>query len=142
MSKGIQAGYPIVDIKAVVYDGSYHDVDSSEASFKVAGSFALQQGTKKAGPIILEPVMKIEAVTPEDFMGDVMGNLNSKRAQISEMVDRGNMKVIYANVPLAEMFGYATELRSMTQGRASYSMQFSHYQEVPKSVAQAIIENK
>ena len=142
LSKGIQAGYPIVDIKAVVYDGSYHDVDSSEASFKVAGSFALQQGTKKAGPIILEPVMKIEAVTPEDFMGDVMGNLNSKRAQISEMVDRGNMKVIYANVPLAEMFGYATELRSMTQGRASYSMQFSHYQEVPKSVAQAIIENK
>jgi elongation factor G len=121
-------------------DGSYHDVDSSEAAFKIAGSLALQAAVKRANPILLEPIMKVEAITPEDFMGDVIGDLNSKRATILEMLDRGTMKVIDAEVPLAEMFGYATQLRSISQGRASYSMEFSHYQEVPKNVADQLLE--
>ena len=141
-SKGILAGYPVVDIKTTVYDGSYHEVDSSEIAFKVAASMAFQAAAKKAQPIILEPIMKIEVVTPEQFMGDVIGDLNSKRAQISEMTDRGPMKVIDGFVPLAEMFGYATSLRSMTQGRATYSMEFDHYAEVPGNIAQQIIEGK
>ncbi|HDQ22557.1 MAG TPA: elongation factor G [Candidatus Uhrbacteria bacterium] len=141
-SKGILAGYPVVDIKTIVYDGSYHEVDSSEIAFKVAASMAFQTAAKKAQPIILEPIMKIEVVTPEQFMGDVIGDLNSKRAQISEMTDRGPMKVIDGFVPLAEMFGYATSLRSMTQGRATYSMEFDHYAEVPGNIAQQIIEGK
>ncbi|KKU13237.1 MAG: Elongation factor G, partial [Candidatus Magasanikbacteria bacterium GW2011_GWC2_45_8] len=123
-------------------DGSYHEVDSSEQAFKLAGSFALQEAVKKAKPVILEPIMKVEVVTPEQFMGDVIGNLNSKRAQIKEMRDRAGIKVIDADVPLSEMFGYATELRSMTQGRASYSMEFSHYSDVPRNVEQLIIEGK
>jgi elongation factor G len=142
MEKGVIAGYPLIDIKATVYDGSYHDVDSSEAAFKIAGSLALQEAVKKAQPIILEPMMKVEVITPENFMGDVIGNLNSKRGQIEEMRDRGQMKVIDAKVPLAEMFGYATELRSMTQGRASYSMEFLHYSEVPGNVAEVIKGNR
>ncbi|MCK4554941.1 elongation factor G, partial [Candidatus Parcubacteria bacterium] len=119
--------------------GTYHEVDSSEVAFKVAGSMAFQAAAKQADAIILEPVMKVEVVTPENFMGDVIGDLNSKRAQIGEMTDRANIKVIKAKVPLAEMFGYATQLRSMTQGRASYSMEFLHYSEVPKHVAEGII---
>ncbi|MDA3815084.1 MAG: elongation factor G [Patescibacteria group bacterium] len=138
--KGVIAGYPMVDIKATVYDGSYHDVDSSEAAFKVAGSMAFQEAVKKASPIILEPVMKVEVTTPENFMGDVVGDLNAKRGQIEEMNDRGEgsaaVKVISATVPLASLFGYATQLRSMTQGRANYSMEFDHYAEVPANVAE------
>jgi len=142
MDKGILAGYPMVDIKVTVYDGTYHEVDSSEAAFKIAGSIAFQEAAKKADPVILEPIMKVEVVTPEEFMGDVIGDLNSKRAQIEEMSDRANVKVIHAKVPLAEMFGYATQLRSMTQGRSSYNMEFLHYSEVPKNVADKIIGEK
>ncbi len=141
--RGVLAGYPLIDVKVTVYDGSYHDVDSSEAAFKIAGSLGFQEAAKKAGLVILEPMMKVEVITPEQSMGDVIGDLNSKRGQIQEMRDRGNqIKVIDALVPLAEMFGYATQLRSMTQGRASYSMEFSHYAEVPAHAALAIIEGK
>ncbi|OGL66124.1 translation elongation factor G [Candidatus Uhrbacteria bacterium RIFCSPLOWO2_01_FULL_47_24] len=142
MEKGVVAGYPLIDMKVAVYDGSYHDVDSSEAAFKIAGSMALQSGVKRASPVLLEPIMKIEVLTPENFMGTVIGDLNSKRGVIKEMRDRQNIKVIDADVPLAEMFGYATALRSMTQGRGSYTMEFSHYAEVPSNVAQSIIEKK
>jgi len=139
LSRGIIAGYPIVDIKATVFEGSYHEVDSSEAAFKIAGSMAFQEAARKAKPIILEPVMKVDVITPENFMGDVIGDLNSRRGQIEEMGDRGQAKVISAKVPLANMFGYATQLRSMTQGRASYSMEFAYYSEVPRNVAEEII---
>ena len=142
LDKGILAGYSIVDIKVAVLDGSYHEVDSSEAAFKIAGSMAFQEACRKATPIILEPIMKVEAVTPEEFMGEVIGDLNSKRAQIEEMGDRANVKFIKAKVPLAAMFGYATQLRSMTQGRASYSMEFAYYSEVPRNVAEEIIGGK
>ncbi|KKU27367.1 MAG: Elongation factor G [Candidatus Magasanikbacteria bacterium GW2011_GWA2_46_17] len=142
IDRGIQAGYPVVDVKVVVYDGSYHEVDSSEAAFKMAGSFAFQEACKKAKPIILEPIMKVEVITPEQYMGDVIGDLNSKRGQIQEMTDRGQMKVVRAEVPLASMFGYATMLRSISQGRASYNMEFGHYAEVPNNVAQEIISGK
>jgi len=138
MDKGVIAGYPVIDLKCTVYDGSFHEVDSSEGAFKIAGSIALQEAVKRANPIILEPLMKIEVVTPEKFMGDVIGNINSKRGQIKEMRDRGQAKLIDAEVPLSEMFGYATELRSMTQGRASYNMEFSHYGEVPKNVVEEL----
>ena len=140
--KGVLAGYPIVDVKVIVYDGSYHEVDSSEAAFKIAGSIAFQVAARRAEPAILEPVMKVEVTVSEEFMGEVIGDLNSKRAQISEISDRASIKVIKATVPLAEMFGYATQLRSMTQGRASYNMEFSHYSEVPKNVAEEIIGEK
>ncbi|OGZ36135.1 MAG: translation elongation factor G [Candidatus Portnoybacteria bacterium RIFCSPHIGHO2_02_FULL_39_12] len=143
MEKGVLAGYPLVDLKVTLYDGSYHEVDSSEAAFKIAGSMALQSAVKRAGLILLEPVMKLEAVTPEQFMGEVIGDINSKRGKIEEMSDRGEgisrVKVIDAKVPLAQMFGYATRLRSMTQGRATFTMEFSHYEEVPKNVAEGII---
>lgn len=142
VDRGILAGYPVINVKATVYDGSYHEVDSSESAFKMAGSMAFQAAAKKANPVILEPVMKVEVVTPEDFMGTVVGDLNSKRAQIQEMGDRGNVKTVQAQVPLAEMFGYATSLRSLTQGRASFSMEFHEYQEVPKNVAEEIIEKR
>lgn len=142
LTRGIQAGYPVVDLKVTVYDGSYHEVDSSEIAFKMAGSLAFQSACKKANPVILEPIMKVEVLTPENFMGDVIGDLNSKRGQIQEMTDRGQMKVVRAMVPLASMFGYATSLRSMTQGRASYSMEFDHYAETPNNVAQTIIAGK
>jgi len=137
---GVLAGYPLIDFKAVVYDGSFHEVDSSEAAFKIAGSMAFQAGVKRAGLSLLEPVMKIEVVMPEEFMGDVIGDLNAKRGQINEMTDRGNMKVIDGLVPLASMFGYATSLRSMSQGRASYTMEFDHYAVVPKNIEQSIVE--
>lgn len=140
--KGVLAGYPIINVKTTVYDGSYHEVDSSEIAFKIAGSLAFQDAVKKANLILLEPVMKVEVVTPEQFMGDVIGNLNSKRGQVQEMTDRADAKIISARVPLSEMFGYATELRSMTQGRASYSMEFEKYEEVPRNVAQEIVEGK
>jgi elongation factor G len=142
LTKGILSSYPVVDIKATLFDGSYHDVDSSEVAFKVAASMAFKDAALKSKPIILEPVMKIEVVTPEQFMGDVIGDLNAKRAQISEMTARGLLKVIDGFVPLSEMFGYATSLRSLTQGRANYSMEFDHYAEVPGNIAQMIIDGK
>jgi elongation factor G len=142
MDRGVVAGYSLVDIKATVYDGSFHEVDSSEAAFKIAGSMAFQAAAKRANPVLLEPVMKVDITTPEDFMGDVIGDINSKRGQINEMTDRGNMKIINTEVPLAEMFGYATSLRSMTQGRASYSMEFLKYSEVPRNVAEEIKEGR
>lgn len=142
ITRGILAGYPIVNIKVACFDGSYHEVDSSEAAFKMAASMAFQTACKKANPVILEPIMKIEVVTPEKFMGDVIGDLNAKRGQIQEMTDRSQMKVVKAIVPLASMFGYVTSLRNMSQGRASSTMEFSHYAEVPNNVAQTIIEGK
>ncbi len=141
-ANGVIAGYPLVDFKIALYDGSYHDVDSSEMAFKIAASKGLQEVVKRATPIILEPIMKVEVITPETNMGDVIGDLNSKRAQINEMTDRLHLKVIDAFVPLSEMFGYATALRSMTQGQASYTMEFDHYAEVPKNVAEKIIESR
>lgn len=142
MSKGVVAGYELVDVRATVYDGSYHDVDSSEVAFKMAGSMGFQAAAKKANPVIMEPIMKVEVTTPESYMGDVIGDISSKRGQIQEMTDRGQAKVVRGLVPLAEMFGYATSLRSMTQGRASYSMEFHNYAEVPKNVEQKIVEGR
>jgi len=140
MSNGVIAGYPVVDIKAELYDGSYHDVDSSEMAFKIAASMALQDGVKKAAPVLLEPIMKLVVVTPEDFMGDVIGDLNSKRGRVESMEDlTPGIKEITAYVPLGEMFGYTTNLRSATQGRASSSMELDHYADVPSNVAQEII---
>ncbi len=142
MNNGVLAGYPVVDIKAELYDGSYHDVDSSEAAFKVAGSMALKDGVKAAKPVILEPVMKVVVVTPEEFMGDCIGDLNAKRGRVESMEDlSAGVKEITAFVPLGEMFGYTTNLRSMTQGRASSSMELDHYADVPNNVAEAIIAN-
>ncbi|MCX6809410.1 MAG: elongation factor G [Candidatus Berkelbacteria bacterium] len=142
LNRGVIAGYPLVDISVTLYDGSYHDVDSSELAFQIASSMALQEAVKRAKPVILEPIMKVEAVTPEEFMGDVLGDLNSKRGQIGVVEDRGNAKVIPAEVPLSQMFGYATSLRSITQGRASYTMEFLKYQIVPTNIANVIIEGK
>jgi elongation factor G len=142
MLKGVIAGYPVVDTKVTLYDGTYHDVDSSEMAFKIAGSTAFQEGFKKADPVILEPIMKVEVTIPEEFTGDVVGDLNSKRGQIEEMRDRSNTKVIDAKVPLSSMFGYSTTLRSMTQGRGNYAMEFDHYAEVPANIATQIIEGK
>jgi elongation factor G len=139
MERGIIAGYPMTGVRAILYDGSYHDVDSSEMAFKIAGSMAYQEGAKKAGPILLEPIMDVEVVTPEDYAGDVMGDLSRRRGKIQQMDERGGAKVIRAHVPLSEMFGYATQVRSMTQGRASYTMQFGSYEPAPKSVSEEII---
>jgi len=142
MQRGIQAGYPVEDVKVTLYDGSYHEVDSSEMAFKLAGSMAFREGAKKANPVILEPIMKVEVEVPEDYMGDVIGDINKRRGQINGMGDRGGNKIIDAFVPLAEMFGYSTDLRSMTQGRATYAMEFDHYDEVPANVAKEIIEKR
>jgi elongation factor G len=140
MKNGILAGYPVEDIKVKLFDGSYHDVDSSEMAFKIAGSIAFQAGAKKANPVILEPIMAVEVVTPEEYLGDVMGDLNSRRGKIEGITPRKDAHVVKATVPLSEMFGYATTMRSMTQGRALYTMQFSHYDETPKSISEQIIE--
>ena len=142
LSRGILAGFSLVDVKVDLYDGSYHDVDSSEMAFKMAASIGLQEAARRADPCILEPIMRVEVVTPEEFLGDVMGDLNSRRGMISGTEDRGLAKVIHAQVPLAQMFGYATDIRSMTQGRASYSMEPSHYDKVPKNVAEEIIKER
>lgn len=142
LTNGVVAGYPVIDVKATLLDGSYHEVDSSEVAFKMAGSLAFKTAANAAQPILLEPIMKIEVTVPEDFMGDVIGDLNSKRAQINEMTDRNNVKVIEAEVPLAEMFGYATSLRSMTQGRGNYAMEFDKYQEVPPNITAEIKEKQ
>jgi len=139
METGVLAGYPMLDIRVMLFDGSYHEVDSSEMAFKVAGSMAFKEGAKKADPVLLEPIMKVEVIVPEEYMGDVMGDINSRRGRIESMDQRGNSRVITAYVPLAEMFGYATDLRSRTQGRGQYTMQFARYEEVPKNVAEEII---
>jgi len=139
MDTGVLAGYPMVDFKATLIDGSYHEVDSSEMAFKIAASMCFKDAVKKGDPVILEPVMNVEVVTPENYMGDVIGDLNSRRGRIQSMEQRGNVQTVKAQVPLSDMFGYATDLRSITQGRATYTMQFSHYEEVPKSIAEAII---
>ena len=142
MTKGVVGGFPMVDVKVTVYDGSYHDVDSSEAAFKIAGSMAFQEGAKRAKPVILEPVMKVQVIAPSEFMGDITGDINSKRGKIEAMNDRMNIKIIDSQIPLSEMFGYATKLRSMTQGRGSFTMEFDHYADVSPNVAQQIIEGK
>ncbi|MGH9456762.1 MAG: elongation factor G [Thermoanaerobaculia bacterium] len=139
MEKGVLAGYPITGVRAILYDGSYHDVDSSEMAFKIAGSMAFQEGVRKGSPVLLEPIMDVEAVTPEEFAGDVMGDLSRRRGKIQQMEERANAKAIRAMVPLSEMFGYATQLRSLSQGRASYTMQFHSYEPAPKTVADEII---
>jgi len=140
MNNGVLAGFPMVDVKATLFDGSYHEVDSSEMAFKIAGSMAFKEGALKARPVLLEPIMKVEVVSPEDYMGDVMGDLNRRRGLVQGMEDVPAGKVIRANVPLAEMFGYATDLRSMSQGRATYSMEFLHYSEAPNSVAEEVMK--
>ena len=140
MDRGILAGYKMTDISAELNYGSYHDVDSSEIAYKIAASQAFQEAAKKARPVILEPIMKVEVVMPEKFMGDITGNLSGKRGQIDAMEDRGELKVVRAKVPLSEMFGYVTSLRSMTEGRGSSTMEFDHYAVVPTNVAQTIIE--
>jgi elongation factor G len=140
MGSGILAGYPVVDVKVELIDGSYHDVDSSERAFKIAGSMAFKEAMKRARPKLLEPMMAVEVTTPEDYLGDVMGNLNSRRGRIEDMQPIGNAQLIKASVPLSEMFGYATDLRSMTQGRADFTMQFDRYEEVPASLATEITE--
>lgn len=142
MGNGVLAGFPMVDVKVTLYDGSYHEVDSSEMAFKIAGSMALKQGAGKAKPVLLEPIMKVEVVTPEENMGDVMGDLNSRRGMIQGMEDAPSGKIIRAEVPLSQMFGYATDLRSATQGRATYSMEFAKYNEVPASIAEAIAKRQ
>jgi elongation factor G len=139
MQGGVLAGYPMVDIKVEVFDGSYHDVDSSEMAFKIAGSMGFKEGAARAQPILLEPIMEVEVVTPDDYMGDVIGDLNSRRGKIQSMNPRTGVQIIEALVPLAEMFGYATDLRSKTQGRATYTMQFAHYAQVPSSIAETIV---
>ena len=138
MQNGVIAGYPLLALKATLFDGSFHDVDSSEMAFKIAGSMALKEGANKANPVLLEPVMKVEVVTPEEHMGDVVGDLNRRRGIILGMDEIPSGKTVQAEVPLAEMFGYATDLRSQTQGRASFSMEFLKYSDVPNNIAEQL----
>ena len=142
MARGILAGYPVVDISVDLYDGSYHEVDSSEIAFKIAGSIAFQDAAKKAKPVILEPIMRVEVTMPEQFMGDITGSLSGKRGSIEGMDERGMSKVVHAKVPLSEMFGYTTALRSMTEGRGNMTMEFDHYEAVPQNVAADIIASR
>jgi elongation factor G len=142
LASGVKAGYPMVDVKVELIDGSYHDVDSSEMAFKIAGSMAIQEGAKRAKPVLLEPVMQVEVVTPEEFLGDVIGDLSRRRGKVEGQEPRGNALAVAATVPLSEMFGYVGDLRSSTQGRAAYTMQFARYEEVPASIAEEIIESK
>ena len=139
LTRGVLAGYPIDDVKIQLFDGSYHDVDSSEMAFKIAGSMAFQDAAKKAKPVLLEPVMRVEVVVPKDYMGDVMGDLASRRGRIQSQEDRGGTQIINARVPLSEMFGYATDLRSRTQGRATYSMHFDRYEQAPQQVSEEVV---
>jgi elongation factor G len=139
MEFGVLAGYPMVDVKVTLTDGAYHEVDSSELAFKIAGSMVFKDAARRADPVLMEPIMAVEVTTPEDFMGDVIGDLNSRRGQIQAMEERGGARIVRATVPLSEMFGYVGDLRSKTQGRASYSMQFDSYAEVPGNVAKEII---
>jgi elongation factor G len=139
LTSGVLAGYPAVDIRVILTDGSYHEVDSSELAFRIAGSMAVKEAARRAGPVLLEPVMAVEVVTPEDYMGDVIGDLSSRRGKVEGMEQRGTSQLVKALVPLADMFGYATDLRSRTQGRATYTMQFSAYHQVPESIAREIV---
>jgi len=139
LDSGVKAGYPMVDIRVTLVDGKYHETDSSEIAFKVAGSLALKAAVSRAKPVLLEPVFAVEVVTPEEFMGDVIGDLNRRRGQVNGMEQRGNAQVVTGHVPLAEMFGYATDLRSNTQGRATYTMQFERYDEVPPNIAEKVV---
>jgi elongation factor G len=139
---GVVAGYPMVDVKITLFDGSFHDVDSSEMAFKIAGSMAMKDGAKKASPVILEPIFKVEVTTPEEYMGDIIGDLNSRRGMVQGMTDRNGAKIVDAKVPLSEMFGYATDLRSKSQGRATYSMEFEEYAQVPAGIAKQIVEER
>jgi elongation factor G len=139
LENGVLAGYPMVDVIVELVDGSYHDVDSSEMAFKIAGSMAVKEAARQAHPVLLEPIMDVEVVTPADYMGDVIGDLSARRGKIGGMTQRADAHVVAASVPLSEMFGYSTTLRSMSQGRAIYSMQFSHYREVPKTKAEEIV---
>jgi elongation factor G len=140
LTSGVLAGYPLVDVRATLKDGSFHEVDSSEMAFKIAGSMAFKEAARKAGAIILEPIMSVEVVTPEDYMGDVIGDLSSRRGKVGGMEQQGNSQVVRSTVPLSEMFGYATDLRSRTQGRATYTMQFDSYQPTPASVQEEIVK--
>ncbi|MFA7193173.1 MAG: elongation factor G, partial [Bacilli bacterium] len=140
LGRGLVAGYPIIDLKATLFDGSYHDVDSSESAYKIAASMALKEAAKKCSPVILEPIMSLEITVPEQYYGDVVGDISRRRGLIMGENQRGNAKIIDAQVPLAQMFGYVTDLRSMTQGRGTYSMQFDHYGECPRFVAEEIIK--
>jgi elongation factor G len=140
LDAGVLAGYPVVDVRAILTDGSEHAVDSSEMAFKVAGSMAFKEAARKASPVLLEPIMAVEVVTPEDYMGDVIGDLNSRRGRVGKMEQRGNNQVVSSEVPLSEMFGYSTDLRSRTQGRATYTMQFARYMEVPPNIASDIVK--
>jgi elongation factor G len=142
LKNGINAGYPVVDVKVTVFDGSYHEVDSNEMAFKIAGSMGFKEGAKKANPVILEPIMDVEVVTPEDYLGNVMGDLNKRRGVVQSSEDTPTGKSIRAEVPLAEMFQYSTTLRSMSQGRASYTMEFKKYQEVPRNVAETLLKKE
>ena len=140
LGRGILAGYPMVDVKATLFDGSFHDVDSSEVAFKVAGSMALQDAANNADPVLLEPIMQVEVTTPEDYMGAVIGDLNSRRGNVNKMESRLGLQILTVDVPLQLMFGYATDLRSATQGRATFSMQFDHYAPVPSAVSNEIVQ--
>jgi elongation factor G len=142
LGSGVRAGYPMVDVRVQLVDGSFHDVDSSEMAFKIAGSMAVQEAARRADPTLLEPVMSVEVVTPEEFLGDVIGDLSRRRGKVQGQEPRGNAVAIHAFVPLGEMFGYATDLRSSTQGRATYTMQFERYEEVPTSIAEQIVEHR
>ncbi len=142
MQNGVLAGYPIEDVDVTLYDGSFHDVDSNEMAFKLAASMGFKAGARAADPAILEPMMKVEVEVPEDYMGDVVGDLNRRRGQVNNMGDRAGNKIVDAFVPLSEMFGYSTDLRSATQGRATYAMEFDHYAEVPRNVAEEIIKKR
>ena len=141
LRSGVLAGYPVLDVKVSLFDGSYHDVDSNEMAFKIAGSMCFREGARKASPVLLEPIMKVEVSTPQEYMGDVVGDINRRRGIIQGMEETPSGKIISCEVPLAEMFGYATDLRSATQGRATYSMQFEKYNEVPANIAEAIVKN-
>jgi elongation factor G len=142
LETGVRAGYPMVDVRVTLTDGKYHDTDSSEIAFKIAGSLALKEAAKRAKPVLLEPVFAVEVVTPEEYMGDVIGDLSRRRGRVEGMEQRGNARVVTALVPLSEMFGYATDVRSMTQGRATYTMQFDKYEEVPPNIAEKVVESR
>jgi len=142
MQSGPLTGFPIVDLKVTLYDGSHHEVDSSETAFKIAGSMAIKEAVEKGGAVILEPIMRVEVVTPEEFLGAIIGDLNSRRGQIQGMEERGNARLVRAFVPLAEMFGYANDMRSLSQGRAQFSMFFDHYEQVPQNIAQKLIKGQ
>ena len=140
LERGVLAGYPLVDVKVTLFDGSFHDVDSSEVAFKVAGSMAVRDATEKADPVLLEPMMAVEVTTPEEYMGAVIGDLNSRRGNVNRMESRLGQQILTADVPLQAMFGYATDLRSATQGRATFSMQFDHYAPVPSAISTEIVQ--